>query len=134
MAKLEAFEDISPTYAEKLRAAGVRTVEALYRAGSTPRGRRELAKRTGINIKHILTWVNRADLMRFRGVGQDYGGLLEQIGISAVAQLAVRDPDDLYEEIIEANEKKNLVDRPPSLRLVTRWVEQARGTLQVVSY
>lgn len=134
MAKLEAFEDLSPAHAEKLRVAGIRTVEALYRAGSTPTGRRELAERTGISIKHILTWVNRADLMRFRGVGQDYGGILEHIGINAVAQLAGRDPDDLYKEIIEVNKKKNLVDRPPSLRLITRWVEQARGTLQVVSY
>ena len=131
MAKLEAFEDISPTYAEKLRAAGIRTLEALYRAGATPRGRRELAKRTGISSKQILTWVNRADLRRFRGVGHDYGGLLEHIGINAVAQLAVRDPGDLYEEIVEVNEKKNLVDRPPSLRLVTRWVEQARLAPQI---
>jgi len=36
MAKLETIEGIGLVYAEKLRAAGIGTVEALLRAGATP--------------------------------------------------------------------------------------------------
>lgn len=134
MAKLETIEGIGPVYAEKLRAAGIRTVEALHRAGATPEGRKELAERTGIGDEYILDWVNRADLMRVRGVGEEYSDLLEKAGVEGVVELARRIPDNLHQKLLEVNIEKRLVRRPPARGMVTRWVEHAKVLPRVVSY
>jgi predicted flap endonuclease-1-like 5' DNA nuclease len=127
MAKLETIEGIGPVYAERLRAAGIGTVEALLRAGATPEGRKELAERTG-------NWVNRADLMRVRGVGEEYSDLLEKAGVDTVVELAQRNPDNLHKKLLEVNLEKRLVRRPPTWGMVARWVEQAKVLPRVVFY
>jgi predicted flap endonuclease-1-like 5' DNA nuclease len=134
MAKLETIEGIGPIYAEKLRAAGVGSVKALLRAGATPEGRKELEESTGIGHEYILDWVNRADLMRVRGVGEEYSDLLEKAGVDTVVELAQRNPDHLYRKITQVNDEKRLVRRPPTRGMVDRWVEHAKGLPRVVSH
>ena len=134
MAKLEVIEGIGPVYAEKLRAAGIGSVNALLRAGATPKGRRELEEKTGIGHEYILDWVNRADLMRVRGVGEEYSDLLEWAGVDTLPELAQRNPDNLYDKILEVNEEKQLVRRPPTRDMVARWIEQAKTLERAVSY
>jgi predicted flap endonuclease-1-like 5' DNA nuclease len=134
MAKIETIEGIGLVYVEKLRAAGIRTVEALLRAGATPEGRKELAERTGIGDEYILDWVNRADLMRVRGVGEEYSDLLEKAGVDTVIELAQRNPDNLHQKLLEVNVEKRLVRRPPTRGMVTRWVEHAKALPRIVSY
>jgi predicted flap endonuclease-1-like 5' DNA nuclease len=134
MAKLEIIEGIGPVYAEKLRVAGIRSVSALLRAGATPEGRRDLEEKTGIGHEYILDWVNRADLMRIRGVGEEYSDLLEWAGVDTVPELAQRSADNLYKKILEVNEEKELVRRPPTRDMVARWIEQAKALGRAVSY
>jgi predicted flap endonuclease-1-like 5' DNA nuclease len=134
MAKIETIEGIGLVYVEKLRAAGIRTVEALLRAGATPEGRKELAERTGIGDEYILDWVNRADLMRVRGVGEEYSDLLEKAGVDTVIELAQRNPDNLHQKLLGVNVEKRLVRRPPTRGMVTRWVEHAKALPRIVSY
>jgi predicted flap endonuclease-1-like 5' DNA nuclease len=134
MAKLEIIEGIGPVYAEKLRAAGIRSVNALLRAGATPEGRRDLEEKTGIGHEYILDWVNRADLMRIRGVGEEYSDLLEWAGVDTVPELAQRSADNLYKKILEVNEEKELVRRPPTRDMVARWIEQAKTLARAVSH
>ena len=134
MAKLEIIEGIGPVYAERLHAAGIGTVEALLRAGATPEGRKELAERTRIGDEYILDWVNRADLMRVRGVGEEYSDLLEKAGVDTVIELAQRNADNLYKKLLQVNAEKRLVRRLPNRGMVTRWVAQAKVLPRVVSY
>ena len=134
MAKLETIEGIGPVYAGKLRDAGVSTVEALLETGATPEGRKEIQEATGIGAEFILDWVNRADLMRIRGVGEEYSDLLEKGGVDTVVELAQRNPGNLYQKLIEVNADKRLVRRPPSRSMVGRWVQQAKALPRVESY
>jgi predicted flap endonuclease-1-like 5' DNA nuclease len=134
MAKLEIIEGIGPVYAEKLRAAGIRSVNALLRAGATPEGRRDLEEKAGIGHEYVLDWVNRADLMRIRGVGEEYSDLLEWAGVDTVPELAQRSADNLYRKMLEVNEEKELVRRPPTRDMVARWIEQAKTLERAVSY
>ncbi len=134
MARLETIEGIGPVYADKLRAAGLGSVEALLRAGATPQGRRQLAESTGIGDEYILDWVNRADLMRVRGVGEEYSDLLEKAGVDTVVELAQRNPDNLHEKLLQVNAEKRLVRRPPSRAMVASWVEQAKVLARIMSY
>jgi predicted flap endonuclease-1-like 5' DNA nuclease len=133
MAKLEIIEGIGPVYAEKLRAAGVRSVHALLHKGSTPAKRKALEEKTGIAAERILDWVNRADLLRIRGVGEEYSDLLEWAGVDSVPELAQRNPDNLHKRMLEINAEKRAVRRPPSRDMVARWVAQAKTISDVVT-
>ena len=67
--KIIDVEGIGDVYATKLAEAGINTVEELLEAAKKPTGRAELAEKTAISPKLILTWANHADLMRINGVG-----------------------------------------------------------------
>ena len=131
---LNEIEGIGPTYAKKLVKAGVKTTEELLESGATKRGRETLAEKTGISEKLILEWVNLADLFRIKGVGEEYSDLLEEAGVDTVVELSRRNPENLHAKILEVNEKKKLVRRPPTLDKVRDWVEQAKKLPRKIEY
>jgi predicted flap endonuclease-1-like 5' DNA nuclease len=134
MTKLEKIEGIGEKYADKLRAAGVRSVEALLEAGATPKGRMGLEEETGIGHKLILEWVNLADLMRVKGVGEEYSDLLEEAGVDTVKELRNRNAANLHAALVETNAKKKLVRQLPSEKQVAAWVDEAKKLKPKVSY
>ncbi len=96
MAGIEEIEGIGPSLAAKLVAADVKTVEALLKAGGSASGRKALAATSGIDAGKLLEWVNRADLMRIKGVGSEFSDLLEAAGVDTVKELATRKPENLF--------------------------------------
>ena len=134
MTSISKIEGIGDVYADKLREAGVVTVEALLTAGKDPNGREELADKTGISAKLILEWVNHADLFRIVGVGEEYSDLLEEAGVDTIPELAQRNPENLYQKLVETNEAKALVRQLPSADAVKDWVAQAKKLKRVVTY
>ena len=134
MAKIVEIEGIGPVYAEKLKAIGINTVEGLLKAGATPKGREDIAEQTGITKTLILEWVNHADLYRIKGVGEEYSDLLEEAGVDTVVELATRNPENLYAKIIEVNDAKKLVRRPPSQSMVADWILQAKDMDRAIFY
>jgi len=127
-------EGVGPAYAKKLTEAGIKTTDDLLKTGATAKGREELAKKTGIENKLILKWVNNADLYRIKGVGSEYSDLLERAGVDTVVELAKRIPENLHAKMLEVNMEKKLVRRPPPLSEVKDWVEQAKKLKRVVEY
>lgn len=134
MTSLLKIEGIGEKYAQTLASAGVRSVEALLQAGATPKGRQELAEKTGISDKLILEWVNHADLFRIKGVGEEYADLLEEAGVDTVPELAQRNPANLYEALEKANAAKKLVRQLPTRAQVASWVDQAKALPRLVTY
>jgi hypothetical protein len=132
--KLEGIEGIGAAFAAKLHAAGVGSIEGLFTTGATPAGRKELSEKTGISAAQILKWVNRADLMRVRGIGEEYSDLLELAGVDTVVELAQRRLESLHAKLLEVNAAKKAVRRPPALSMVQSWVEQAQKLPRGVSY
>ncbi len=132
--KIVNIEGIGPAFAEKLQGVGVKTVEALLVKGTTAKGRETLAEMTGISEKLILEWVNLADLMRIKGVGEEYSDLLEEAGVDTVKELKHRNPENLYKAMIEVNQAKKLVRRVPTLKEVEKWVAEAGKLPPVVTY
>ena len=127
-------EGIGEVYAKKLNNVGIFTTTHLLEEGGTRVGREELSEKTGISEKNILEWVNLSDLMRIKGVGEEYSDLLEEAGVDTVVELARRNPDNLHAKIIEINEDKKLVRRPPTLETVKSWIEQAKELPRRVEY
>jgi predicted flap endonuclease-1-like 5' DNA nuclease len=134
MASVEEIEGVGAAQAAKLREAGAPTVEALLEAGATPKGRDDLAQKTGISDKLILRWVNHADLFRIKGVAGEYAELLEAAGVDTVAELAQRRAENLHPALLEKNTAKKIVRQPPSLSQVTTWITEAKGLPRKVSY
>jgi predicted flap endonuclease-1-like 5' DNA nuclease len=134
MAKILDIEGIGPTYAQKLANAGITSTDALLDAGATPTGREELSEKTGIAESLILEWVNLSDLFRIKGVGEEYSDLLEEAGVDTVVELSRRNAENLHAKILEVNEARQLVRRPPPLSQVQSWIEQAKGLPRKVEY
>lgn len=134
MPSIDAIEGIGPKYATKLRKARVRTTEALLKRGATRAGRKDLAAETGLTDHQILEWVNRADLMRVKGIGEEYSDLLEASGVDTVKELKMRKPENLHAKMVEVNMKKRLVRRLPTEKMVAGWVKAAAKLDAVVKY
>ena len=127
-------EGIGPAYKKKLKAVGVHTTETLLEVGGTPKGRKELAEKTGIGDALILEWVNLSGHYRVKGGGSEYPDLLEEAGVDTIVELSKRVGKNLFEKMVEVNEKKKLVRKMPTEAQVTDWVAQAKKLPRKVSY
>ena len=134
MPKLSEIEGIGESYVKKLEKAGLKTTEDLLKKGATPKGRKEIAKLSGISEKLILKWVNHADLFRIKGIGKQYAELLEAAGVDTVVELAKRVPENLLKKMEEVNKKNKLVRLLPFLKQVKKWVEQAKKLPRKINY
>ncbi len=134
MSKLSMIEGIGEAYEKKLKEVGIRSVERLLEYCGDKKHRDELAKKTGISEKLILTWTNHADLFRIKGVGGQYAELLEAAGVDSVIELAQRKPHNLYEKMMETNEKKHLVHRIPTETMIKHWVDESSKMPKMVHH
>ncbi len=134
MAKLSDIEGIGEAYAEKLKIAGVTTLEKLLSMCADKKGRHEVSEKSGISEKVILGWVNRADLSRVKGISTQYADLLKFSGVDTVPELAQRNAANLQAKMEEVNEEKNLVRKVPVLSQVESWIEQAKELPKIVTH
>ena len=129
-------EGIGPSFKKKLKAIGINRTDQLLDRAAKPKGRRELAAESGIDESKILKWANMADLMRVRGVGEEYSELLEAAGVDTVKELRKRKPDNLAAAMAEVNakKKKKLVRVVPGEKSVAKWVAHAKELKPMMSY
>jgi len=134
MAKLSEIKGITIRISYLIEAQGIKTVEALLEACSTSKGRKALASSTGLEEKDILTWTNRADLARVKGIATQNADLLEAAGVDTVPELAQRNPENLHSAILEENNKNKIVSKMASLNQVKDWVDQAKKLPRAINY
>lgn len=134
MTSIIDIEGIGPVYKEKLAEAGVKTTERLLEVAGAKSGREELAATIGVSEATVLEWVNRADLMRINGVGEEFSDLLEAAGVDSPLELAQRNAENLYEKLVEVNDAKNLVNRVPSAVELAKMIDDASSLPKVVTH
>ncbi len=127
-------EGIGEVYKDKLIEVGIKNTMTYLERTRTPKHREMLAAETGIGDKLILEWANLADLMRVNGVGEEYADLLEEAGVDTVKELRTRNPENLYTKIIEVNDEKELVRRPPGEEDIRRWIDDAKEIDPMLEY
>jgi len=132
MKKLTQIEGIGLSYSKKLAQAGIGDQSQLLSTCSKRSRREQLARETGISVKLILKWTNQADLARIKGVGEEYGELLERTGVDSVPELAQRNAESLCEMIAKTNHRLHLVRHEPGLNKVSDWIDQAKHLPKVV--
>lgn len=132
--KIEEIEGIGEVYGEKLKAAGMATVEDLLEQGGSAGGREKIAAQTGISETLILKWVNHADLFRIKGVAGQFSELLEAAGVDTVKEFKHRVPENLHAKLVEVNDAKGLAGRVPSVDQLSEMIEQAKNLEPKVTY
>ena len=133
MNSIDSINGMTHTEATKLRRARVRTTVTFLQIASTRSGRALLTKETGITSPKLLHWAKRAELMKIKNLGRDYADLLEAVGVESVADLKRRTPESLHEMMHNANQAKKIVDRMPSLKRVTNWIDDSKDIVITVS-
>jgi len=136
MTGIAAIEGIGARYTKKLSAEGIASCEKLLAAGATRKGRKQIAEACGIADTLVLEWVNRADLMRVRGVSTQYSDLLEAAGVDTVKELRRRNAASLTSMMLARNtaKKRHLVRQCPVESQVQRWIDHAKELDPVVKY
>ena len=127
-------EGIGVTFKKKLQKVGIRTTGKLLERAANPKGRRQLAEESGIDESRILKWANMADLMRVKGVAEEYSELLEAAGVDTVKELKRRNAANLAEKMAEVNKRRKLVRLLPSAKRVESWVANAKTLKAVMTY
>ncbi len=117
-----------------LKSDGIRTTVGLLRSAKTPKQRLKLAEKIGADEKRVLDWVTAADRMRVKGVGWEYAELLRVVGVRTANELRFRNPQRLALAMKEANGKRQLVRVLPSVNMVIRWIEDAKGLQPLIRY
>jgi predicted flap endonuclease-1-like 5' DNA nuclease len=133
MEDLEKLQGISKAQMVKLKKAGVSDLDELLVRASTREGRLELASKSRISNNRLLNWVHRADLMRIKGIDDDYARVLARAGVTSIVELSTHNPAELAENVAVAASIEG-VSRVPRIASLRKWIEQARHLVRHVWY
>ena len=125
MAKLEKVEGIGPKSAKALADAGIEETEDLLKVKQEDIS--DLAKKTGLSEKNIDKWIEIVDLMRVKGVGEEYSEALNRIGIDSVKEFRRRNPENTLKKLEEMDkETPDVLRKLPTVKQITKWIEHAK--------
>ena len=74
-----------------------------------------------------------ADLFRVNGVSEEYADMLEACGVDTVPELAQRDPENLYQALVQTNEENQLVRGVSGESQVADWVSNAKELPRILT-
>lgn len=121
---ISALHGVGGAFAQKLRDAGIETVSDLLAASANPEARQRI-EATGVGATRLRRWGREADLLRLHGAGPGEVALLDSVGVTGTATLALEEGRALYERLRAAAAERGDVGAP-ALAWVQSWIEQAR--------
>jgi len=131
---LKKIQGVASEHLERLKTLGITNVKQVIEAGRTKKRREELSKKTGIPLEYILDLVKFADITRISDIKGVKGRLLFEAKVDTIEKLSEHTAEELRKKLIEVNEKKRILKRPPTLVETTYWVEQAKKLPEIVEY
>jgi len=129
--KIAEIKGIDPGVQRKLMDKHITTVEQMLEHSATPAQRNALAHELGIPSSQLTGLINRADLMRLKGVGTEMANLLELCGVDSCKELQHRKPEALAAKLKEVNDEKKVTHHAPTLAQIQEWIEEAKMMFQV---
>lgn len=123
---------ITSAQVDKLHKGKIETTEQLLDKGAKAKDRQALAKATGLKPAELLVLVQRADLLRIKGVGSEMVLLFEAAGVKSTADLITKDPATLTAAMDKANKTAKISEKPPTEPQLVDWIAQAKKLPQVV--
>lgn len=113
---------IEPEYQKQLPRVGIANLDDLISKTRGKKERDELALRLLIPKEKLIQWMEKAQLVKVKGLGVENLRLLEGVDIHSISALAEQDPDILYEKMIR-NFPGKLIPRQAKIRI---WVREAK--------
>jgi hypothetical protein len=119
---------IPSPYRTELPRVGITSLDDLVSKTRDKNERDELALRLLVPKEELISWVEKAQLVRLKGLGIENLRLLKGAGIDSVAALSAEDPSRLRDRMLQSWE-----GRPcPSLSKLRIWVREARNAVKSV--
>ena len=126
MGKLLSLKSMQQAVMIAFQNIGIDPTEPILERGTTRGARKKLAEETGMSEREIQSWVHRADLLRIKGMGEEYSHLLQAAGIDTMKELSGLLPSSLFSKLVMLNREENYVRRMPSETMVANWVSRAK--------
>jgi len=123
--KISDIKGMDPDAQGKLEATGIKTTDDLLAHTANQSERNSLAKQLGVSSSQLTEWINRADLMRLKGVGKEMANLLEDAGVDSCKELQHRNAENLQTRLHDTNQEKHITHHAPTLAQVTDWIAEA---------
>lgn len=123
--KISEIKGMDAASQAKLEQANVHTTDDLLKETATAHQRAALASKIGVSPAQLTEWINRADLMRLKGVGMEMANLLEECGVDSCKELQHRRADHLHAKLKETNDAKHITHHAPTLAQVEEWIKEA---------
>lgn len=123
--KIREIKGLDDAVREKLEAEGIKTVEQLLEQTNNGPRKGALAKKVGIPSSQLTELINRADLMRLKGVGTEMANLLEECGVDSCKELQHRTAANLHAKLKSTNDEKKITHHAPTLAQVEAWIQEA---------
>lgn len=123
--KISEIKGLDAETQKKLEQANMTTVEHLLHATATRQQRSALAKQLSVSESQLTEWINRADLMRLKGVGKEMANLLEDCGVDSCKELQHRKAGNLHTKLKEINDAKKITHHAPTEAQVEEWITEA---------
>ncbi len=113
---------IEPHYRKELPKVGIATLGDLLSKTREKREMDELALRLLIPKESLIQWVEKARLVRLKGLGVGNLRSLEGVGIDSISSLAKENPEILYDKIEQVSRE----GAPPQKAKIRIWVREAK--------
>jgi predicted flap endonuclease-1-like 5' DNA nuclease len=129
-ADVEEIRGIGKRLRQELRDQGIYTVGDLLHAAGRVRGSVELASMLQVERYRVEEWLGHAQLLTVRGIDGRIAGVLWELGVRSLEQLAAQDPAELsahFNGQVERTGRKRV--SPVSGVDVIPWVTAARSFL-----
>lgn len=128
------FYGVDQAEIDALAEAGIRNVQQMLEAGSTPAHRQKLADETGVSLEKIVELVRLSDLARIPGIKGIRARLYYEAGIDSIENLASWDADQLLETTARFVEESGFDGIAPLPKEVRSGIAKARRLPKVVEY
>jgi hypothetical protein len=118
--------------ADRFRQAGISTTDDLLAHAATGADRKQLARKTELDVKRVLAYADMADLLRIVGVGPEMVRLFAAAHVHTSKELARQEPGKFFDSLMAANDKQHISQNPPDPKSVAAWIDSAKALPQVL--
>ncbi|MCF2139209.1 MAG: DUF4332 domain-containing protein [Candidatus Lokiarchaeota archaeon] len=123
--KIEELEGIGPKYAEALKKIGITKTDELLKIKQKDVA--DVAKKINVPKKNLDKWIEIADLMRIKGVAEEYSEALNRIGIDSVKEFKHRNAANTLTKLEELNRKfPDILRKLPNIDMIKEWISEAK--------
>jgi predicted flap endonuclease-1-like 5' DNA nuclease len=129
-AGVEEIRGIGKQLRQDLNDRGIYTVGDLLHAGGRVRGSVELARELQVDRFRVDEWLAHAQLLTIRDVTGRIAGVLYEIGVRSLKELAEREPMELaaaFNAQVQLTGRKRVAEQTATT--VTPWIRAARNFL-----